>query len=363
MKKSKIKIIYTIGDFGVGGKERQLIEVLKVIDENKFDVTLIVKKLNAHYASNIPQHVTLINLERKSFGITSWFIFLKLLKNIKPDIVHSWATPTSFIFSVLKLIPFTRKYKLIDGSIRQAHNTSSKFSYYGIQRKIIKQYSDLIVSNSKAGLVSYKIINKGIVVYNGFDLNRIKNIQPNNKHDNCFIVGMVARFDPIKDYPTYIQAALEILDIRTDMHFYAIGSGPLLPSIQAMIPFEKQDYFSFTGSVSDVENYVAQFDIAVLASHSEGISNSILEYMALAKPIIASGSGGTPEIISHEKNGFLLKTLDVSEMKAHILRLLDDAILRSEIGESGFKTLLDNFSIDSMKQTFERNYLKLINEK
>src|SRR5690606_12517171 len=104
----------------------------------------------------------------------------------------------------------------------------------------------------------------------------------------------------------------------------------------------------FFGSQPDVHRYIEHFDIAVLCSESEGFSNSIIEYMCAGKPVVCSKTGGNPEIVEHGKNGFMFSVGDVEALAAYIRQLLDDAMLRRQLGLAGREWVQQNFSVERM---------------
>lgn len=360
MQSSKINILFTIGKLGIGGKERQLIELVRFLPENKYNIILLTKNIDAHYSKQIPKHVQIINLNSNGFGLFSIFNIKKLIKNSSPNIIHSWSTTTSFIFTLIKLTSVKRNWILIDGSIRLAHYPDKKISFYSIQRIFINFLSDHIIANSYAGLEIFKIRSKGTVIYNGFDTNRIstKNKTENNNH---LLIGMVARFDPMKDYHTFIKTALILTELRPNIRIICIGEGVLFEEIKSLIPSEKSIYFNFPGVIENVEDYIVDFDIAVLSTFSEGISNSILEYMAHEKPVVATGTGGTAELITHNLNGYLIPSLQIELLTEHLLKLIDNPDLRLKMGLEGKRTLLSKFSIDAMLKNYNNFYIKSLN--
>jgi glycosyltransferase involved in cell wall biosynthesis len=100
-------------------------------------------------------------------------------------------------------------------------------------------------------------------------------------------------------------------------------------------------------------------DVCVLSTFTEGISNSILEYMALGKPVVATTGGGTLEIVDDNKTGFLIGPVDPIEFSEKIELLLNNDTLRTAMGEAGKNRVHANFSIDRMVQQFVLNYEKL----
>jgi len=110
-----------------------------------------------------------------------------------------------------------------------------------------------------------------------------------------------------------------------------------------------------------VEALVNACDIGVLFSpYGEGISNAILEYMALSKPVIAYDSGGTREVIKNGENGFLIKEEDDEQISKIIIELIDNYKLRKKLGENGRKKIEEYFNIQKMGKEYMNIYNKFI---
>ena len=107
-----------------------------------------------------------------------------------------------------------------------------------------------------------------------------------------------------------------------------------------------------TGNRDDVESIVNTFDVGILLTnlerHGEGISNSIMEYMALGKPVIATTGGGTPEIVADGETGYLIPFRSPGMLAEKIEYLLDNEEIRKSMGMKGKERILREFSIDSM---------------
>jgi len=172
-----------------------------------------------------------------------------------------------------------------------------------------------------------------------------------------FVIGMVAQFDAErKDYGTLIQAAKFLIPSNDSLMFVLVGDGPDFDKIKASIPDSLLNKIIFTGKQSDVESIVNIFDIGILLTntklHGEGISNSIIEYMALGKPVIATRSGGTDELVEDQKTGFLISPFGSAELIEKMTILINDSELRSKMGQAGKERIHKCFSIDKMVNKF-----------
>jgi glycosyltransferase involved in cell wall biosynthesis len=104
-------------------------------------------------------------------------------------------------------------------------------------------------------------------------------------------------------------------------------------------------------------------DIGVLATFTEGISNSVLEFMAQQKPVVATLCEGTTEIIENGRAGFLVKTSDANEMAEKIQILLSDNRLRKQMGESAKRKIQDSFTLEQMTNNYITLYRRIVKNK
>jgi glycosyltransferase involved in cell wall biosynthesis len=174
-----------------------------------------------------------------------------------------------------------------------------------------------------------------------------------------YIIGMVASFSKHKDYKTYFESAQRVLEKRNDVTFLAIGSDTDSSEAKKMIQDNYVCCFRLLGKRRDAESLINIMDIAVLSTFTEGISNSILEYMALGKPVIATEGGGTNEIIVDGITGFLVKRSDVQELSDKMMSLLNNHSLRTNMGSAAKQRICDYFSIEKMIKGYTNVYRSL----
>jgi glycosyltransferase involved in cell wall biosynthesis len=348
-----------------GGKERRLIELLRFFDTLQIRVMLVILKDQIEYpVVHQLKNTKLVVLNRKIKKDP--FIFFKLISichQFKPDIIHSWGSMPSIYVIPAKIflrIPFINAM-IVNAKCDRSEHIRSFISF---------PFSDVILANSFAGLKAYKVSKqKGKVIYNGFNFDRTQNLASNTQIlekynlQTQFIVGMVAAFHPRKDFATYLAVADEISKERNDVTFLAVGEGELKQNLEKT--YSNNNRIIFTGNVGNVEALMNVFDVGVLLSnsqnHLEGISNSILEMMALAKPVIASKGGGTDEIVLHQKTGVLIEPFAHAQLKENIIKLLDSENERVMLGNQAKKHIAENFSIEQMCQNTFQLYQATLN--
>ena len=312
----------------------------------------------------------LVRKSKKDIGVL-WKL-LKICRHFQPDIIHSWASlSTVYGLPVARLL----RRRFINGIIRNAPDKIKRFSKLWVRTKLTFPFSDVILANSKAGLMAYDAPpRKSSYIYNGFDFGRVANLEDKQEVRKRLnietekIVGMVGKFHFKKDNETYIKAAIQVLENRNDVTFIAIGGkgGSVrdetkLERCQALIPERHRNRIKFLGNQKSVESFVNIFDIGVLATYTEGISNSIMEYMALGKPVIATDGGGTKELISDQETGFLVERSNVNQMAQKIDCLLSDREVAKAMGKAGKKRLMEMFNLDKMTTGFVDLYKQCLN--
>jgi glycosyltransferase involved in cell wall biosynthesis len=365
-----LRIIHIIDTLRSGGRERQLVELLKGLSkEKKISCHVIVMSHDIHYTYLNDFGVTIHKLIRTSQHDVSIFYHLyRLLSKIKPDILHSWGSMCSVYampFILMKRIVF------VNGFLRSAPPNWSWKHKDWLRCKISFPFSDVIVSNSNAGLKVYKVPpDKALCIYNGFDFDRVTSLEDENSIRSRFgiqtkyVIGMVASFSDKKDFESFIHCGLSILKNRTDVTFIAVGDGENRSFCENLIPEKYKGNFVFTGKVLDTESIIRVFDIGVLLSnislHGEGISNSIMEYMALGKPVIASDSGGNTELVQNNITGFIVPDNDPEKIVPLFNKLIDDDPLSHLYGNSGLERIKAEFQFSVLVKRYKSMYSEIM---
>lgn len=368
-----IKVLLLNDELSRGGKERRIAELVKYCKlhyEIIFEIIIIHDKIEYEdiYEAGYKIHTlkwsenkTIVNFKRL-FAIT---------KSFNPDIIHSWSSMTDVIGLFLKM--YTHK-KLISSMIARV------IPYRNLKDKDYRRalytfpFIDFITSNTKAGIERYHAPKrKSICIYNGFNFERSKNLQKaeilKKQHnlENKFVVGMVAAFEKRKDQETFISAALSLLKkFPGKIAFVLIGYGIYEEERRKQSGVHFQKDIIFTGVCNFVEEYINIFNIGVLCTnsefHGEGISNAILEYMAMAKPVIASEGGGTKEIVDDNLTGFLIKPKQPNLLEDKIIYLMNNPEKAWDMGFQGQQKIRQQFSIEAMCCGFIKIYEKLIDQ-
>jgi glycosyltransferase involved in cell wall biosynthesis len=362
----RIKIIFFIGSLRAGGKERRLVELLSYLSSRGlYELLVIMTSHHIHYEKfhelNIRYHVIPKMWNRNDVSV--FYKFYRIVQQYQPDIIHSWGK-----MQTLYCIPTVIKTKLplINSQITGAPPSINKISLDYLIDRVNFKYSKTVLSNSKAGIEAFRPpLHKSRVIHNGVNLERFEELPDvaavKEKYNilTPYTVVMVASVSPNKNYRLFFDIAQVITKIRSDISFIGVGwyieDDPDYQDIKELTC--NNGRLLFPGNINDVEALVNACDIGVLFSpNGEGISNAIIEYMSLGKPVIASRIGGNTELIQHNENGYLVKESSADEIAELVIELIDNKDKRDEFGKKSKEIILHSFSLERMGEKFEATY-------
>ena len=363
-----MKILFFINQFAGGGRERRMVELVKGLNNvNGVEMHCVVFHNRVDYTDIMSTRMTVETIN-ECHRLKRFRAIEGVIKAYEPDIVHSWIdTPTEMI--CLGHLKDKYRYKYIAGFVADG-NRDSLMSLRNICMRYTFGKADAIVSNSEAGVLAKKApANKSYVIYNGFDFNRIpQNVNIKEKRKELgvrtrFLAVMCARVNQAKDWQSYLDLARLCQESHVDITFLALGEGDMLSHYQKITKYA-QSNVNFIGRRSDVEEILAASDFSFLFTnsrlHAEGVSNSILESMAVGTPVVATKGGGTPEIVDSGRNGFLVDEFDSQTAYERLMQLIDDEKLRSSFRVNALDTVRSKFDLSKMTTEYLALYNKLL---
>ena len=361
-QEKQIQLILMADSLHVGGTERHILSLLTGL--KKFDSIqtrlLIVNPGGPLDQEAISQADSFLPINRRTCSnIRLLPRLITELNRIQGQLIHTYG----WMANVLGLTAgLTLRIPTINGSIR---NVTPKIWHHRIC-KYCALGSSAIVANAHAGLEAYGLSNnrKARVIHNGIDLRRFENVKSSPELDNELLhICMVANFSDKKDHMTVIRSFANAHKRNQDIRLILVGrDAGMLPQNEALVgDLGLTDKVKFITNCSQPESIIAASDICVLTSpKGEGISNSLLEYMALGKPAIATDCGGNQEVIENGKTGFLIPLGSEEAMTDKLNMLLDNAPLRQQLGQSGRKRVKEAFSMENMISQYIQLYKELV---
>jgi glycosyltransferase involved in cell wall biosynthesis len=286
----------------------------------------------------------------------------RLIKRVKPEIVHAH-DPHAVAMAALALSMSTQLVKppLVASrrvDFRLRGNALSRWKYRQV---------DLFVCASEA--IRRLLLEDGVpaaravTVHEGIDLGRAAAAPPARLHEDLWlphhapIVGNVAALVPHKGQRHLVEAAAIVVRRVPDARFVIAGEGELRAALERQIREHRlEKHVLLAGFRPDALSVHKAFDVFVMSSVTEGLGTSLLDAMACARPVVATATGGIPEVVVDGETGILVPPRDPAAMADAIVRLLEDDDLRQRMGNAGLARARRKFSAERMVQQTLRAY-------
>lgn len=371
MKRILILIDTTIGGT-TGGAETHIRSLLSGIDPANYSVDVIyfdTDELDADEIDHAYRNDRGINYYRIPVRRIHSFSSIKHLKEIYRIMkTGNYDCLMSFFETSDIIVAFLGSLSGIKMRISNRRDTGFRNSKkLRLVYPFVNKFFTHFIAVSEA--VKESIVLQGVkaekihVVYNSVDTERFKSANGAKiKKDlglssDDMVLGMVANLYPVKNHISVFEALADLHKEGKFIHLVLAGAGGIRKELDLKIEnMNLTQYVHFLGARFDVENILDCIDIFVLASHTEGLSNALLEAMASKKPVIATRVGGNVEVVENGVDGILVST-DSSSIADAIRKLVDSTELRKEMGEKGFERIKRQFSLERMLDS----YMEIIN--
>jgi glycosyltransferase involved in cell wall biosynthesis len=275
----------------------------------------------------------------------------------RPDILQTYFLDASYFGAPLA------KLSGISKVIRVRNNLGYwQTSKHRLLGRLIQPFVNVTLTNTVAGkqtLIEREGFkpNRVEVLENGVDSDRFKRFMLPDTSRSRVRVGCVANLRAVKNIDGLMRAAKAALERYPQLVFEVAGEGDQREELEKLHhTLDLGNRFLFRGSVADVGEFLRTVDIAVLPSHSEGMSNSLLEYMAAGRAVIATAVGANPELIRHGKDGLIVPPGDETSLVESIGQLLANPVRAAGYGASARKRVEAEYSRTAMCRRFEEFY-------
>jgi glycosyltransferase involved in cell wall biosynthesis len=205
------------------------------------------------------------------------------------------------------------------------------------------------------------------VIPSGIDTDRFAPLPPGDYKTrlgvppDAVVVGSLTRMRVRKGVEEFLRAMAQICAARPEVHVVIAGDVELDDELQALVAAAGLgDRLHLLGRRSDVPDVLSAFDVFVLSSHGEGMSNAILEAMAMELPVVATDVGGTGEVVGEGVTGHLVPARDAEALARGICRVLDERARGRAMGARGRQVVVDRFSAKAMVRQMEALYTQLL---
>jgi glycosyltransferase involved in cell wall biosynthesis len=381
---TRVKVTYVVGSLRDAGAERQVLELIRLLDRAVFEPSLIVmEEVNLQRAAGLADRCYAIGLAQGGHSrvwplawplVRSVCQIKKHMQQINSDIVHGflpgpsilgaaaarWARVPVIIGSRRSLATHYRRGSRLAGWADTAAFHMAGFNL-GNSQAVSRQMVEIAgCPAAKCGTIP-----------NGVDLQRFRPDLSRALRRQLgwtqqeVVLGMVANFRPCKRHRDFVQAAAGIAQLHPQARFLMAGadSGSKQSVVQQIKDLGLADVVRVLDGVANPENVFAALDVYVCTSESEGFSNVLLEAMACGLPVIATRVGGNPEAVRDGETGFLVPPHQPEAVAEAAGRLLRDLPLQRTMGHCGRLRVEQEFSLQRMVRRHQELYLDLLKKR
>jgi sugar transferase (PEP-CTERM/EpsH1 system associated) len=363
-------IIHVLHSLDVGGTENGTVNLVNAL-RGDFRHTVVAMTVTGRLAARLPGNVSTYALGKRPGSDWNALVRLaRLLRRLRPDIVHSrnWAGLDAVLAA-----RFARRPVVIHGEHgREASDPRGRNRRRNRIRRLMAPLVTRFVAVSHelgdwltatVGIDAAKVT----VIHNGVDLERF---DEGDRHaarralglsEAQTAIGTVGRLDPVKDQLGLLDAFARLAAVSADAVLVIAGDGPCRAALERRRSEpDLSGRVLLLGDRPDVPVLLRALDVFALPSIAEGISNTILEAMASGLPVVATATGGNPEVVEAGVTGLLVPVGDRSALAAALGRYVADRHLAAVHGKAGRQRAVEHFSVTRMAERYGDAYRSLL---
>lgn len=376
-------VLHVIVGLGQGGAETALLRLLSRTDPARFSshvVSLTDEDALVPQIAKLGIPVHKLGLPSPGAAVLRLATLWREIRRVRPDVIQGWMTHGNLAGMVLARIAGPGRPALVWG-IRQSvydlrYEKPSTARLIQLSARLSRQPL-AIVYNSRNGRTQHEALGfsrlRGAVIPNGFDVSvfgpsgetGLRFRRNLNLPENARLVGIVGRYQPMKDHSNFIAAAGQVLKRHPECRFLMVGQGMVPQNEQLAARLRDAGVAEATyllGSREDLPAVNSALDVAVSSSYTEGFSNAIGEAMSCGVPCVVTGVGDSALLVGN--TGIVVPPRDPEGLASGINRLLDLSDQeRRALGGAARARVVSEFSLDKMADSFSSLYLSLLEKR
>ncbi|HEX3149534.1 MAG TPA: glycosyltransferase [Gemmataceae bacterium] len=363
-----VRVCFVIDRLSRAGTETQLLALIHHLDRSRVSPTLcLLNGSDRESRSLLPDDCPTVDLNLQKLtslkSISAAARLVSFWRRNRIEVVQTYFNDSTYF-----AVPFARLC-----GIRQVIRVRNNLGYWLTRRhrtlgRLVGRLTTQTLTNSEdacQALLEAEGLqpNRVIVIENGVDLDRFRNLQPANTVAPTVRVGAVANLRPVKNIDAFVRVAATVCRNDPRVRFEVAGEGAQRVALETLIQQHGLcDRFNLRGSVADVPRFLSSVDIAVLPSHSESMSNALLEYMAARRAIVATDVGANAKVVRNGVDGLIVAAGDEIAIADAIQRFLSEPALALSCAASARERAETYYSRAAMVRRFEDFYASLFNE-
>lgn len=366
-------IAHVLFRFDVGGLENGVVNLINRIPEDRYRHAIVALTDSTDFKMRLNRDVPVHALHKrdgKDIGL-HWRLY-RLFRELKPDIVHTRnlnaveAQLPAWLAGIKGRVHGEHGWDVhdLDGASRKYRLWRRAFRPF-VQHYIplSRHLADYLQSQIGVSPSRISCICNGVDTMKFHSSERARDPLPMDGFagTHTVVIGTVGRMEQVKDQMTLARAFAQLIrerpELRRRLRLVMIGDGRLRTAVVEYLREQGlADAAWLPGQRNDTAELLRTFDVFVLPSLAEGISNTILEAMASGRPVIATNVGGNGELVEHDNTGMLVPRDDPGAMSAALLHYIDNPDLRRTHGINGRIRAETCFSIDGMVDRYMQVY-------
>ncbi|MEV0231181.1 glycosyltransferase [Nonomuraea sp. NPDC050786] len=360
------RVTLLIGQLGRGGAETQIVLLAQGLHARGIEVHVVLMSKGGPHERTLRDagiKVHRLGFARRANGapdllrcLRGFARLVRILRNVRPQVLHAYlfecrllGAPAARLAGVPVMVAGWRN----SGEPRRR-------SVLALERAA-GWMADHVVANAVAVAEDARTVLKSpahklSVIYNGLRPRAFDAAEPQVVDTDLPVVLCVASLTSQKGHSFLLEAAALLRRRSRPCTFVLIGEGPERRCLSELARESGVDA-RFLGERSDVQPFLARADVVVLPSLWEGMSNAVMEAMAMGRPIVATAVGGTPELL--EDRGVLVPARDAGALADGIARVVDDPDLAAALGRAARAWARKNLDVDAMVDQHIELYRRL----
>ncbi|MGQ0556512.1 MAG: glycosyltransferase family 4 protein [Nitrospiraceae bacterium] len=343
------RLLYVVGQLGLGGLERQLYYLLRNLDHDRYLPSIVVWNLNPddkYYRDMKELNIPIYGLAATRSPLAKLKTLRALARQVLPEVIHSYGFHTNFAASYAAWGAGSVAIGSLRGDFVRARREGGIF-----RGALNARWPDCHISNSRTSadsVVGPFRPKRVFVVRNALDLKNFKCVDSaSTKRDYVAAVGSLL---PVKRWDRLLGVVQALKTVvGEDIHFQIAGDGPLRSTLEKLAGnLGISRCVKFLGAVHDIPTFLSGAKFLVHTSESEGCPNAVMEAMACGLPVVAMEAGEISYLVESGKTGFVIPQGDEAMFGKRAAELFRDGDLCSRLGSAAREKAQREFTLERL---------------
>lgn len=368
-----LKIVHVAGSAEWAGGEVYLLQLAERLDRRRFRLSVVCPASGPLVGrlERLGVAAPVIPMEERLVDPRTLRALVRHLRRTRPDVVQSHGARANFYSRLAaRLARVPRHISTVHNSLYDYPVSPLRRAVYLALDRLTVPWTETILCVAES-LARDLVQRSGVparkvrVIQNGVDLTRFDPARADGERirralglGRAPVLAIVGRMTPQKDHRTFLAALAAVRRELPEALGLVVGDGPLREKLEAEARrLGLAEACPFAGVREDIPDCLAAASVMVLSSVSEGFPFTVLEALAMARPLVATAVNGVPEIIEHEVTGLLVPPRRPDLLSRAALALLRDPERAAALGAAGRKAVEIRFPIERMVERLERLYV------